>query len=147
MKKQSRQCGFSGILLFRKYFILCRGISCATVHTTDESSLYHNFGVNKKSSLRKDLRSLEQAQHVFASYFNASYPDRLLVIPHVALPRRNTSPRSTPRSFATTAVLPARLPARLADASCQQAQTFPEATSFMYKLLRFMRQQFQASIL
>jgi hypothetical protein len=78
--------GFSDVLLYRKYFILCRWISCATVHTTDEPSLYHNFRVNKKSSLRKDIRSLEQAQHVFASYFNASYPDCLLVIPRVALP-------------------------------------------------------------
>ncbi len=42
---------FSGVLLTVKYFTLCFDISCATVHTRDESNLYHNFRVDKKPSL------------------------------------------------------------------------------------------------
>ena len=35
-----------------KYFILYPNISCATVHTTDESNLYHSFEVNQDRSLQ-----------------------------------------------------------------------------------------------
>jgi len=110
--------GFSDVLLYRKYFILCRWISCATVHTTDEPILYHNFRVNKKELSPKGYPVTGAGAACLRLIFQRELPrDCLLVIPRVALPRRNTNPRSTPRSFVTTAVLPARLPTRLVDAS------------------------------
>jgi hypothetical protein len=43
---------FRGSLEKEKYFILYPNISCATVHTPDESNLYHSFQVNQERSLQ-----------------------------------------------------------------------------------------------
>jgi len=47
---RSAEDSFRGAL--EKYFILYPNISCATVHTPDESNLYHSFQVNQERSLQ-----------------------------------------------------------------------------------------------
>jgi len=47
----------------KKYFILYANISCATVHTPDESNLYHTLQVNQKRSLQ-GLRLFRDAANI-----------------------------------------------------------------------------------
>ena len=57
-----REDSFRGSL--EKYFILYPNISCATVHTPDESNLYHSFQVNQERSLQ-GLRLYQGSSTIF----------------------------------------------------------------------------------